>query len=88
MTRLTIAIPNFNGGKKLKFMKKFTNLHKMPQDEFDAFIKDLGKASNSSWGILWRLVNFFINFNFLPPLKFGIAIVNLVIFHKIIQYFV
>jgi len=25
------------------FMKKFINLHKIPQDEFDAFIKDLGK---------------------------------------------
>jgi len=25
------------------FMKKFTNLHKIPQDEFNAFIKDLGK---------------------------------------------
>jgi len=26
-----------------KFITKFTNLHKTPQDEFDAFIKDLGK---------------------------------------------
>ena len=25
-----------------KFMKKFINLHKIPQDEFDAFIKNLG----------------------------------------------
>ena len=26
-----------------KFITKFTKLHKAPQDEFDAFIKDLGK---------------------------------------------
>ena len=29
--------------ERKKFITKFTNIHKAPQDEFDAFIKDLGK---------------------------------------------
>ena len=40
MTRLTIAIPNFNGGEKLKKAITSCKLIKIPQNEFDILVVD------------------------------------------------
>ena len=47
MTRLTIAIPNFNGGKKLKKAIISCKLIKIPQDEFDILVVDNKSTDNS-----------------------------------------
>ena len=47
MTRLTIAIPNFNGGKKLKKAITSCKLIKIPQDEFDILVVDNKSTDNS-----------------------------------------
>ena len=46
MTRLTIAIPNFNGGKKLKKAIISCKLIKIPQDEFDILVVDNKSTDN------------------------------------------
>ena len=48
MTRLTIAIPNFNGGEKLKKAITSCKLIKIPQDEFDILVVDNKSTDNSS----------------------------------------
>lgn len=47
MTRLTIAIPNFNGGEKLKKAIISCKLIKIPQDEFDILVVDNKSTDNS-----------------------------------------
>ena len=47
MTRLTIAIPNFNGGEKLKKAITSCKLIKIPQDEFDILVVDNKSTDNS-----------------------------------------
>ena len=47
MTRLTIAIPNFNGGKKLKKAIISCKLIKIPQDEFEILVVDNKSTDNS-----------------------------------------
>ena len=47
MTRLTIAIPNFNCGEKLKKAIISCKLIKIPQDEFDILVVDNKSTDNS-----------------------------------------
>ena len=47
MTRLTIAIPNFNGGEKLKKAVTSCKLIKIPQNEFDILVVDNKSTDNS-----------------------------------------
>ena len=60
MTRLTIAIPNFNGGKKLKKAIISCKLIKIPQDEFDILVVD-NKSTDNSLEIVDELKNEFPN---------------------------
>ena len=54
MTRLTIAIPNFNGGEKLKKAVTSCKLIKMPQNEFDILVVD-NKSTDNSFEIIDEL---------------------------------
>jgi len=60
MTRLTIAIPNFNGGEKLKKAVTSCKLIKMPQNEFDILIVD-NKSTDNSFEIIDELKKEFPN---------------------------
>ena len=60
MTRLTIAIPNFNGGEKLKKAITSCKLIKIPQDEFDILVVD-NKSTDNSLEIVDELKNEFPN---------------------------
>ena len=60
MTRLTIAIPNFNGGEKLKKAIISCKLIKIPQDEFDILVVD-NKSTDNSLEIVDELKNEFPN---------------------------
>ena len=60
MTRLTIAIPNFNGGEKLKKAVTSCKLIKMPQNEFDILIVD-NKSTDNSFKIIDELKKEFPN---------------------------
>ena len=60
MTRLTIAIPNFNGGEKLKKAIISCKLIKIPQDEFDVLVVD-NKSTDNSLEIVDELKNEFPN---------------------------
>jgi len=60
MTRLTIAIPNFNGGEKLKKAVTSCKLIKMPQNEFDILIVD-NKSTDNSLEIIDELKKEFPN---------------------------
>ena len=60
MTRLTIAIPNFNGGKKLKKAIISCKLIKIPQDEFDILVVD-NKSTDNSLEIVGELKKEFPN---------------------------
>ena len=60
MTRLTIAIPNFNGGKKLKKAIISCKLIKIPQDEFDILVVD-NKSTDNSLEIVYELKKEFPN---------------------------
>ena len=51
MTRLTIAIPNFNGGEKLKKAITSCKLIKIPQDEFEILVVD-NKSTDNSYEII------------------------------------
>ena len=60
MTRLTIAIPNFNGGEKLKKAVTSCKLIKIPQNEFDILIVD-NKSTDNSFEIIDELKKEFPN---------------------------
>ena len=60
MTRLTIAIPNFNGGEKLKKAVTSCKLIKMPQNEFDILVVD-NKSTDNSFEIIDELKKEFPN---------------------------
>lgn len=60
MNRLTIAIPNFNGGEKLKKAVTSCKLIKMPQNEFDILIVD-NKSTDNSFEIIDELKKEFPN---------------------------
>ena len=60
MTRLTIAIPNFNGGEKLKKAVTSCKLIKMPQNEFDILVVD-NKSTDNSFKIIDELKKEFPN---------------------------
>ena len=60
MTRLTIAIPNFNGGEKLKRAVTSCKLIKMPQNEFDILVVD-NKSTDNSFEIIDELKKEFPN---------------------------
>ena len=60
MTRLTIAIPNFNGGEKLKGAVTSCKLIKMPQNEFDILVVD-NKSTDNSFEIINELKKEFPN---------------------------
>ena len=60
MTRLTIAIPNFNGGEKLKKAVTSCKLIKMPQNEFDILVVD-NKSTDNSFEIINELKKEFPN---------------------------
>ena len=60
MTRLTIAIPNFNGGEKLKRAVTSCKLIKMPQNEFDILVVD-NKSTDNSFEIINELKKEFPN---------------------------
>ena len=47
MAKLTIAIPNFNGGKKLKNAIESCKLIKIPKDELEILIVDNKSTDNS-----------------------------------------
>ena len=54
MNRLTIAIPNFNGGEKLKRAVTSCKLIKMPQNELDILVVD-NKSTDNSFEIINEL---------------------------------
>jgi len=60
MNRLTIAIPNFNGGEKLKRAVTSCKLIKMPQNEFDILVVD-NKSTDNSFEIINELKKEFPN---------------------------
>ena len=60
MNRLTIAIPNFNGGEKLKRAVTSCKLIKMPQNEFDILVVD-NKSTDNSFEIIDELKKEFPN---------------------------
>ena len=60
MTRLTIAIPNFNGGEKLKKAITSCKLIKIPQDEFEILVVD-NKSTDNSFEIIGELKKEFPN---------------------------
>ena len=60
MTRLTIAIPNFNGGEKLKKAVTSCKLIKIPQNEFDILVVD-NKSTDNSFEIIDELKKEFPN---------------------------
>jgi len=60
MTRLTIAIPNFNGGEKLKNAITSCKLIKIPQNQFDILVVD-NKSTDNSLQIVDELKNEFPN---------------------------
>ena len=60
MNRLTIAIPNFNGGEKLKRAVTSCKLIKMPQNEFDILVVD-NKSTDNSFKIIDELKKEFPN---------------------------
>ena len=60
MNRLTIAIPNFNGGEKLKKAVTSCKLIKMPQNEFDILVVD-NKSTDNSFEIIDELKKEFPN---------------------------
>ena len=60
MTRLTIAIPNFNGGEKLKKAVTSCKLIKMPPNEFDILVVD-NKSTDNSFEIIDELKKEFPN---------------------------
>ena len=60
MNRLTIAIPNFNGGEKLKRAVTSCKLIKMPQNEFDILVVD-NKSTDYSFEIINELKKEFPN---------------------------
>ena len=60
MTRLTIAIPNFNGGEKLKKAITSCKLIKIPQDEFEILVVD-NKSTDNSFEIIDNLKKEFPN---------------------------
>ena len=60
MTRLTIAIPNFNGGEKLKKAVASCKLIKIPQNEFEILVVD-NKSTDNSFEIIDGLKKEFPN---------------------------
>ena len=60
MNRLTIAIPNFNGGEKLKRAVTSCKLIKIPQDEFEILVVD-NKSTDNSFEIIGELKKEFPN---------------------------
>ena len=60
MTRLTIAIPNFNGGEKLKKAVASCKLIKIPQNEFEILVVD-NKSTDNSFEIIDELKKEFPN---------------------------
>ena len=68
MTRLTIAIPNFNGGEKLKKAITSCKLIKIPQNEFDILIVD-NKSTDNSLQIVDELKNEFPNLRLIENQK-------------------
>ena len=60
MTRLTIAIPNFNGGEKLKKAVTSCKLIKIPQNEFEILVVD-NKSTDNSFEIIDELKKEFPN---------------------------
>ena len=60
MTRLTIAIPNFNGGEKLKKAVASCKLIKIPQNEFEILVVD-NKSTDNSFEIIDELKKEFLN---------------------------
>ena len=60
MARLTIAIPNFNGGEKLKKAITSCKLIKIPQDEFEILVVD-NKSTDNSFEIIGELKKEFPN---------------------------